>query len=311
VTRKAWLAAGAVLVAIALVGSCLQARRVARGEDDAFVWLERAGRAFDWPEERAGELHRLATGDEFDAALAAEILERNVEALWNLDAADAAPRFALTAAHLAPPGTPEAAAAFEEVARWHALAELRAVGARFLFAVGEEPAGLGEALRVVRLGHRLTGARGTVFHHLIGLRIELLGLARVAEGIAATQRTRIELLGLAREVARFRVVVGGAASAGDPAIEAIERLVNVRVESTRALAALRAYRDAEGALPETLAALVPEYLARIPTDDFDGKALRYSREQRRLWSVGDDGVDAGGAPGLRSELAEPTLAIDF
>jgi hypothetical protein len=302
----------AALLAIALVGSCVELRRRAgRAEDDAFLWLERAGRAFDWPEARAAELHRLATGGEFDAALAAEILERNVEALWNLDAADAAPRLSLPPAHLAPPGTPEAAAAFEALARWHALAELRAVGARFLFSIGEARGGFAEALRVVRLGWRLAGARGTPVHHLLGLRICLLGLDRVADAIGKTALARDGLRELVAELARLRVPIGGAGAAGDPASEAIERLVNVRVESVRALAALRAYHAAEGALPDTLAALVPDYLGRVPTDDFDGHALRYSRDRRRLWSVGDDGVDAGGAPDVRSALREPTLAIDF
>ncbi len=311
-TRTPWLVAVAVVVAIALVGSCLEARRRAvRGEDDAFVWLERAARAFDWPEERAGELHRLATGEEFDATLAAEILERNVEALWNLDAADAAKRLVLPPAHLAPPATPAGTAVSETLTRWLALAELRAVGARFLFSIGEERGGFAEALRVVRLGHRLADARGTLFHHLLGLRICLLGLGRVADGIATTELPAQDLRTLADELARLRVPVGGAAAASDPASEAIERLVNVRVESVRALAALRAYREAEGALPETLAALVPEYLAGVPTDDFGGGSLHYSRERRRVWSVGDDGVDAGGAPDLRSDLHEPTLVIDF
>ncbi len=310
-TRASWLAAAAVLVAIALVASCLELRRrSAPGESDAFVWLERAARAFDWPEERAGELHRLATDEEFDPSLAAEILERNVEALWNLDAADATERFTLPAAHLAPPGTPEGTAAFEALARWHSLAELRAVGARFLFSIGEERGGFAEALRVVRLGHRLATARGTLFHHLLGLRICLLGLDRVAGGLAESGLSRVELLALAEELAPLRIPVGIALDA-DPASEAIERLVNVRVESVRALTALRAYRDSEGALPESLAALVPDYLSGVPTDDFGGGALRYSRERRRLWSIGDDGVDAGGMPDLRSELHEPVLVIDF
>jgi hypothetical protein len=311
-SRASWLALAAVLVAIALVASCIELRRrSAPGESDAFVWLERAARAFDWPEERAGELHRLATGEEFDPALAAEILERNVEALWNLDAADATERFTLPAAHLAPPGTPEGTAAFEALARWHSLAELRAVGARFLFSIGEERGGFAEALRVVRLGHRLATARGTLFHHLLGLRICLLGLDRIADGVAASELSTVELRALAAELARLRVPVGAAAAGGDPASEAIERLVNVRVESVRVLAALRAYRDSEGALPDSLAALVPDYLTGVPTDDFGGGALRYSRERKRLWSIGDDGVDAGGMPDLRSELHEPVLVIDF
>jgi hypothetical protein len=55
---------------------------------------------------------------------------------------------------------------------------------------------------------------------------------------------------------------------------------------------------------------VPAELERLPIDDFDGAPLRYSRERRRLWSVGDDLRDAGGSdaqePGM---LTEPTFPI--
>jgi hypothetical protein len=49
-----------------------------------------------------------------------------------------------------------------------------------------------------------------------------------------------------------------------------------------------------GKLPETLEALVPEFIATVPTDPFDGKPMRYSRERRLVWSVGSDGGDNEG-----------------
>lgn len=59
--------------------------------------------------------------------------------------------------------------------------------------------------------------------------------------------------------------------------------------------ALRAYHQATGALPETLDALIPEYLDTIPTDPYDGAPLRYSKEQAILYSVGNDFIDSGGS----------------
>jgi hypothetical protein len=62
-----------------------------------------------------------------------------------------------------------------------------------------------------------------------------------------------------------------------------------------ALAAER-YRKAHGRWPESLAALVPQYLREVPLDPFDGKPLRLRRLSDGLviYSVGLDGQDNGG-----------------
>lgn len=57
-----------------------------------------------------------------------------------------------------------------------------------------------------------------------------------------------------------------------------------------AYVALRLYHLANGELPETLDALVPEYLSAVPVDYVDRQPLRYSREFRVLWSVGRKGL---------------------
>jgi len=63
--------------------------------------------------------------------------------------------------------------------------------------------------------------------------------------------------------------------------------------ATRALLALKAYKKEKGALPDSLEALVPEYLEAIPLDDLDGKPLRYDSEKKELYSVGPDLQDRG------------------
>ncbi len=74
--------------------------------------------------------------------------------------------------------------------------------------------------------------------------------------------------------------------------------VNVELAATQTLVALEAYRNTTGALPERLGALVPEYLAALPLDDFDGQPLRYSRSARRVYSVASDaeGRHSSGVP---------------
>ncbi|MCE9613829.1 MAG: hypothetical protein K8T26_06100 [Lentisphaerae bacterium] len=61
--------------------------------------------------------------------------------------------------------------------------------------------------------------------------------------------------------------------------------------------ALERYRLAKGELPDTLSALVPQFLERVPTDVIRGEPLHYKRttpDQYVLYSVGWNGTDDGG-----------------
>ena len=69
--------------------------------------------------------------------------------------------------------------------------------------------------------------------------------------------------------------------------------------------ALRLYAlDHNGELPDSLTAIVPQYLSTIPLDDFDGKAIRYSKAHRIIYSVGKNLKDNGGV------FASPTEKRD-
>ena len=57
---------------------------------------------------------------------------------------------------------------------------------------------------------------------------------------------------------------------------------------------------------------MPDYLDAVPRDGFDGTPLRYSRRDRKLWSVGVDGIDTGGHGGDDlEEMSEPTFPVGF
>jgi len=66
--------------------------------------------------------------------------------------------------------------------------------------------------------------------------------------------------------------------------------------------ALRAYELEHGGVPETLDALVPDYLPRIPEDPFDGQPFRYlpravpglPPDAWAVYSIGENFVDDGG-----------------
>jgi hypothetical protein len=69
-----------------------------------------------------------------------------------------------------------------------------------------------------------------------------------------------------------------------------------QLEVAKTLLAVERYRLARASLPETLDQLVPDYLAAVPVDPFDGAPLRYKRFDRSflVYSVGEDGKDDGG-----------------
>jgi hypothetical protein len=69
-----------------------------------------------------------------------------------------------------------------------------------------------------------------------------------------------------------------------------------RVAALRGLIAAERYRMKHGRWPTQLDDVVPEFLENVPTDPFDGKAIRMSRKTDGLvvYSVGTDGVDDGG-----------------
>ncbi len=92
-------------------------------------------------------------------------------------------------------------------------------------------------------------------------------------------------------------------SAESPVIEAAAARDLVETRRAAALTALaaEAYRRDHGAWPASLSHLVPAYLPRVPLDPFDGAPLRYigpgaDGTPPRLYSVGVDQVDEGGAP---------------
>ena len=66
------------------------------------------------------------------------------------------------------------------------------------------------------------------------------------------------------------------------------------VAGLRLKIALRLYELKHGELPDTLNALVPEYLPEILKDPYDDQPFRYSKTEKKVWAVGDDLIDDGG-----------------
>jgi hypothetical protein len=71
-------------------------------------------------------------------------------------------------------------------------------------------------------------------------------------------------------------------------------------------AALQAYWLDHDALPDSLAALVPEYLSAVPLDPFNQRPLRYKRGQGiyRVYSVERNGQDDGGVHFVGGQIGD-------
>lgn len=75
--------------------------------------------------------------------------------------------------------------------------------------------------------------------------------------------------------------------------------VETAKQVTVAAIALKRYHLKHAAYPESLTALVPEFLSEVPRDTMDGQPLRYRLNADGtflLYSIGDDGKDEGGNP---------------
>lgn len=73
--------------------------------------------------------------------------------------------------------------------------------------------------------------------------------------------------------------------------------LEARIRSAEAAMAAERFRIDRGRFPETLEALVPQYLTAVPLDPFDDEPLRIRHENGalKIYSKGLDGIDNGGA----------------
>ena len=90
-----------------------------------------------------------------------------------------------------------------------------------------------------------------------------------------------------------------------PAISVtVKKIANIQssIDLARVACALERYRLAYGNYPETVDALMPQFIAQIPHDIINGQPLHYRREtngQFVLYSVGWNETDDGGKIALR------------
>jgi hypothetical protein len=111
------------------------------------------------------------------------------------------------------------------------------------------------------------------------------------ERIAASERWKKRLEELPPTCYLIRMLCPALSYAS---INFVRDLANLHM--ARVSVAVERYRLAHGALPETLDALAPVFLAELPPDPFTGKALYYKRLEPgfMVYSAGADRIDDGG-----------------
>ena len=212
------------------------------------------------------------------------------------------------------------------------LARALAVEAKAARIEGQHGQAANICLDLLDLG-RVTSTGGLLIDELVGIAIKGVGLGELVPLVGQLDATELAEIGrrleqaddgrepigeiLARDkmVCRlsygwpYRLLFVFDDPLVTPAIDA-SKMARARGDTHLRLllteAAVRRYQLEYGSPPESLEALVPEYLSKVPGDAFGDGPLRYRRtdDGYLLYSVGRNGVDDGGQ---RTTYAEAVI----
>lgn len=106
-------------------------------------------------------------------------------------------------------------------------------------------------------------------------------------------------LRMARSLDRPKFRTWGVLDSRTPNLYLCVRAVAVEagfLAAARAAIAVERYQVVHGALPQLLDDCVPNFMTSLPEDPYDGKPIRYSRQEKGyiVYSIGEDLVDNGG-----------------
>jgi len=162
----------------------------------------------------------------------------------------------------------------------------------FMIETCRDPARLGPA------------GQGPPVHMLPGLRETTLSdiLDFMADYIAASRQPPRERLVRCRAIESrmgqlsFWHVMTRTLTPALTRVAELDLRAHAHLDLAQTALALERYRLARGKLPSQLEELVPQYLAQVPTDPFDGQPIRYRPDPPgyRLYSIGEDARDNGG-----------------
>jgi hypothetical protein len=111
------------------------------------------------------------------------------------------------------------------------------------------------------------------------------------ESLALTNFMEISSASLKKGAVLTGMLVSGLAKSTQKDAE-----LRASVDLLRIAIAVERYRDAKGGVPDHLQDMIPDFLAAIPIDPFDGQPMRYRKLEKGylVYSVGNDGKDNAG-----------------
>ena len=88
--------------------------------------------------------------------------------------------------------------------------------------------------------------------------------------------------------------------------------IDLQISATQALLAIKAYYINNQEYPTSLNELIPDYLEKIPIDPYSGEDIKYSKINKKIYSVGRELIDIGGSEGDDwTKALNPTFKINF
>lgn len=160
----------------------------------------------DKPQTRLERFNRMSNGLEWDAALAEEVLARNVEAIALWEKAVAAP-------HFQGPEVRSIEDVLVPVHSWFCIARLVSVRARARVKQGNCAAAFDDLVSVVRFGQRIEHSKGSMVTWQVGGSIKDDGCALMRQMLSEGTLTPQQLRAYARQIAAFAADTGGYADA--------------------------------------------------------------------------------------------------
>lgn len=163
-------------------------------DQNAFTYFEQAAQVLYWPgyeppededeeerdevsddaeakaeQEKEALLERMLEGETWDEDLAAEILERNEDAFVLFEKGLACPHFQV-------PEVKSVNSTMPCISAYEVLGKLACLRAFVAVRAGDYGTAFEEAMKAVRFGHSIEGAKGCLLHYLIGASVKGLGL---------------------------------------------------------------------------------------------------------------------------------------
>lgn len=89
--------------------------------------------------------------------------------------------------------------------------------------------------------------------------------------------------------------------------------LDVQTAATQTLLGIKAFVTDSNNYPDTLEELIPTYLPQIPTDPYSNSPIKYSKERKIIYSIGNDFIDNDGISEESGSFSEPDVVykIEF